>query len=169
MGDGARPFSDREGEGSTECSALRRADRFALYFVECNASAFCQTGANALRERLDRPVMDVEIGDVERSPTRPAIDFILEQRLVGVPDEVVTFVWGFNHLLRSTENGEAMARPTILNEMNWRREAWAWLGHGQEGTEYAQRYYDVDRGWTLIQEVFPDADILDDASSPSEP
>ena len=94
MGDGARPFSDREGEGSTECSALRRADRFALYFVECNASAFCQTGANALRERLDRPVMDVEIGDVERSPTRPAIDFVLEQRLLGVPDEVVAFVWG---------------------------------------------------------------------------
>jgi hypothetical protein len=25
--------------------------------------------------------------------------------------------------LRSMENGEAMARPTTLNEVNWRREA----------------------------------------------
>ena len=90
-------------------------------FVECNASAFCQTGANALRERLDRPVMDVEIGDVERSPTRPAIDFVLEQRLVGVPDEVVTFVWGAIIFCGPWRMGRQWS--TTLNEVNWRREA----------------------------------------------
>ena len=62
-----------------------------------------------------------------------------------------------------------MAWPTTLNEVNWRGEAWAWLGHGQEGTEYAQRYYDEDRGWGLIQEAFPDADTPDDVPPLSEP
>lgn len=132
MGDAER-WSSQSGSGTgdqTEISALvralSRAQGFALYFVDCNDPAYCRTVADSVRERLDRRVVGVDLGEVERDSTRPTIDFVLEQRLAEAPDEAAVFVWGLDHLLPSSARDETILRHT-LNEVNWRREAWARL------------------------------------------
>jgi hypothetical protein len=106
--------------------ALTRAQGFALYFVECNVPVFRRKVAEAVRARVERTVVDVDLSDVDRSEERPTVDYVLEQRLANVPDDAVVFVWGLDTLLPATTGDEAVTRHT-LNEVNWRRGAWARL------------------------------------------
>lgn len=130
MGEVGGPFLETgsegmgRGDGAVLLRALSRARGFALYFVERSDAVYCRTMADALCERLDRRVPDVELGDVERSSTRPMIDVVLERRLAGVPEEAVAFVWELDRLLPSRAGDEAIARHNV-NEANWRRGAWA--------------------------------------------
>jgi len=121
--------------------ALTRAEDFALYFVECNVPTFRRKVAEAVRDRVDRPVVDVDLGNVDRSPTRPSIDYTLEQRLSEVAANAAVFVWNLEHLLPSTRADRDVTEQT-LTEVNWRRSAFTrlerplviWL------PEYAIRY-----------------------------
>ena len=106
--------------------ALTRADGFALYFVECNVPVHRREVAEVPRTHLDRDVVEVDLSDVDRSPERPSIDYVLERRLADAPDEAVAFVWGLDALLPSAAGDEDVTRRT-LNEVNWRRGAWARL------------------------------------------
>lgn len=123
MGEVGRLFSETGPEGEEQrdaaalVRALSRAQGFALYFVDCDDPAYCQTVADTVRERLDRRVVDVDLGDVERGSMRPTIDFVLEQRLAGGPGEAVAFVWEFDRLLPSTPDDDASDRHTV-NEVN---------------------------------------------------
>lgn len=121
--------------------ALMRAEGFALYFVECNVPTFRRKVAEAVRDRVDRPVVDVDLGNVDRSPTRPSIDYTLEQQLSEVAANAAVFVWNLEHLLPSTRADRDVTEQT-LTEVNWRRSAFTrlerplviWL------PEYAIRY-----------------------------
>jgi tetratricopeptide (TPR) repeat protein len=121
--------------------ALRRAQGFALYFVECNVPAYRRTVAGVVREHLERPVVDVDLAGVDRSRERPSIDHVLDQQLEDAPDEAVAFVWALEWLLPTSEVDQDIRKQT-LKEVNWRREAYArldrpvvvWL------PEYAVRY-----------------------------
>jgi hypothetical protein len=107
--------------------ALTRTQGFGLYVVECDDPAYGRKVAGVVRERLSRPVVDVDLGEVDRSPTRPAIDSVLEQQLTGAPEDAAVFVWNLDHLLPSTDADEAVTRQT-LTEINWRRGFFARLG-----------------------------------------
>jgi hypothetical protein len=121
--------------------ALTRAEGFALYIAECNVPTFRRKVSEVVRDRLDRPVVDVDLSDVDRSPARPSIDYVLEQQLAGVAENAAVFVWHLEHLLPSTPTDRDVTEQT-LTEVNWRRSAFTrlerplviWL------PEYAIRY-----------------------------
>lgn len=121
--------------------ALQRARGFALYFVECNVPVYRRKVAGAMCEHLDRPIVDVDLGAVNRRPERPSIDYVLEQQLADAPDEAVVFVWNLESLLPTTAVDRDVTEKT-LKEVNWRRGTYerldrplvVWL------PEYAIRY-----------------------------
>jgi len=121
--------------------ALRRAQGFALYFVECNVPVYRRDVSEAVRDRLDRPVVDVHLGEVNRRSERPSIDSILGRQIEDAPEEAVVFVWELEWLLPITEVDRDITQTT-LREVNWRRGTYADLGRPLVVwlPEYAIRY-----------------------------
>lgn len=118
----------RDEEFAALRRALERVGGFGLYFARCNPPAYRRAIAEVLRGELDRPVTDVDLTEMDRASTRPSIDYVLEQNLEDAPEDAVVFVWGLEKLLPSADSDAAITRQT-LTEINWRRSAFARLGH----------------------------------------
>lgn len=140
IGDG-REWVVEQDDFKALVRALRRARGFALYFVECNVPVYRRKVADAVRDHLDGPVVDVDLGAVDRGSERPSIDYVLERQLEEAPKEAVAFVWNLESLLPTTEVDRDVTEKT-LKEVNWRRGTYERLGRPLVVwlPEYAIRY-----------------------------
>ena len=100
---------------------LQKARGFALYFARCNLPAYREKLVRLLEDRLDRPIVHVQLTHSDEG----SLDFRVARALEKSALNAVVFVYNLEAFLPSQDSS---LEEQTLTELNWRRGAFARLG-----------------------------------------
>ncbi|MFZ2726446.1 MAG: tetratricopeptide repeat protein [Methylococcaceae bacterium] len=98
--------------------ALQLCNGFGLYFARCNSVLLRSELVSALKEKLDKPIIEL----ILKAESEQFIDVQVSELLINAPANAVVFIYDLDKLFYLKERH-------VISELNWRREYYGRTNH----------------------------------------